>query len=190
MAFSARPWRSSMIPSVLIPDCMGLHRSRPVCDRPGEQPAPKKGRLRFRVQRVQHMRNNEKVEDSTVMQLGERTLIVKLSTRKNGMKAGRDIKFRHRKTYSDPRQPGERRCSSSQAVPIRPDKSTVAYQLHLMPFDAACPAKKQESGMAAGGRTRNLRSRLRNRSDPGRPIVFLPHLSYERREGYVSFRSG
>ena len=40
--------------------------------------------------------------------------------------------------------------------------------------------KKQERGMAAGGRTRNLRSRLHNLSDPGRPIMFLPRLSYER----------
>lgn len=101
------------------------------------------------------MRNNEKVEDSSVMQLGKRTLIGKLSTRKSRMKAGRDIEFRHRQTYSDPRQPGKRRCSSPQAVPIRPEKSTVAYQLYLMRFlagriewQAESPAEKQESGMA------------------------------------------
>jgi hypothetical protein len=69
-----------MIPSVLIPDCMGLHRSRPVCDRPGEQPAPEEGCLRFPIQRDQHVGNDENFEDSKVMQMGERTLIGKPST--------------------------------------------------------------------------------------------------------------
>jgi hypothetical protein len=173
---------------------MGLHRSRPICDRPREQPTPKEGRLRSRVQ---HVGNDEKVEDSTVIQSGERTLNGKLSTRRSRMKAGRDIKFRHHDTYSDPRQPGKRRCSSPQAVPIRPEESTVAYQLPVMRFlggriggQGESPATKQESGMAAGGRTRNSRNRLRNQSDPGRPIMFLPHLPYERRKVASQFPLG
>jgi hypothetical protein len=73
------------------------------------------------------------------------------------MRAGRDIKFRHRETYSNPCQPGKRRCSSSKAVPTSPENSTLAYQLRVMRFSGVCiggqgeaPARKRANGMATG----------------------------------------